>query len=171
MKKQLAFTGMSQYDASIDPKLRSSACGPVTAHLLLKHAGLPSPPINQLYKQLKGTRIGLFTYRFVRELNRMLPSDWHAETCSLHTALQEIKKGRPVAVKFDKFFSFQFRSSVAFAYHWVPLIGYRVENDTLFLLVHDNGGRNRESKLRKIPYGPNHHVVTFVRLAPLKKLS
>lgn len=168
MKTVLPFQGMSQYDESIEPMLRSSACGPTTAHLLLKHIGLPAPSVNSLYILLKGTRIGLFTHRFVRNLNRLVGPDWTAETCTLHEALQEIKKGRPVAVKFDKYFSFEFDLQSTFAYHWVPMTGYSVEQGKLYLFVHDNGGPNRESKLRKILYGPNHSVLTFVKLAPSK---
>ncbi|MFA1642908.1 hypothetical protein AB5N96_08585 [Chryseomicrobium imtechense] len=168
MKTVLPFSGMSQYDDSVAPELRSSACGPVTAHLLLKHAGLPAYSVDELYQSLRGTRIGLFTFRFVKFLNKLLPSDWRAEKCTLQEALNEIKKGRPVAVKFDKYFSFQFRSETSFSYHWVPMTGFVVNDGELFLLVHDNGGRGRESKLRRIPYGPNHKIVTFVKIAPLQ---
>ncbi|TQR09311.1 hypothetical protein FG383_15960 [Psychrobacillus soli] len=167
MKTQLPIKGISQYDSSIHSTYRSSACGPVTAYVLLNYL-LPNSSFqaNDLYSKLGSTRIGLFTHRFIRNMRKILGPYWQIKKCSLQTALHELKNGRPVALKFDKYFSFQWNKKSNFAYHWVPLIGYEMENDELFLIIHDNGGRNRESKIRKVSYAQNASILTFIQITP-----
>ncbi|MFJ8065650.1 C39 family peptidase [Psychrobacillus sp. NPDC096426] len=168
MKTQLPIQGLSQYDSSIQTDFQTSACGPVTAYVLLNYL-MPdtySDTPNSLYDKLGVTRIGLFTHRFVRNMRIVLGSNWHIEKCSLHTALRELKNGRPVALKFDKYFSLKWNKKSTFAYHWVPLIGYEIENDELVLIIHDNGARNRESKIRKVSYSQNASILTFIRITP-----
>ena len=142
MKTQLPVQGLSQYDSSIQTNLQASACGPVTAYVLLNYLtpNTNSDTPNTLYDKLGGTRIGLFTHRFVRNMRKILGPNWQIEKCSLHTALHELKNGRPVALKFDKYFSLQWNKKSTFAYHWVPLIGYEIVNDEVVLIIHDNGG-------------------------------
>ena len=168
MKIQLLVQGSSQYDPSIQSTYQASACGPVTAYVLLNYLMAQNCPYtpNELYSKLGGTRIGLFTHRFVRNMRKLLGSDWLIETCTIDNALDELKSGRPVALKFDKYFSFNWLKKYTFSYHWVPLIGYEIVNDELFLIVHDNGGRNRESKIRRIRYVENAPVLTFVKVVP-----
>lgn len=168
MKIQLPVKGFSQYDAAVDAKFQASACGPVTVYVLLnylipdKHAYMP----NELYKNLKGTRIGLFTYRFIKYLRKMLGTSWTIDKCSVDEAIEELRQGRPVALKFDKYSTFQWRKTFSFSYHWVPLIGFEQTSSGLFLIVHDNGGRNRASTIRKIKYEVNAPILTFVKLVP-----
>ena len=171
MKIQLQVQGLSQYDYPFRTNYQASACGPVTAFVLLNylHQNTYFDTPNSLYEKLGGTRIGLFTHRFVRNMRKMLGPNWQIEKCSLHAALHELKNGRPVALKFDKYFSIQWKKRSTFAYHWVPLIGYEIENDELFLIIHDNGARNRESKIRKVSYAQNASVLTFIQITP--KLS
>lgn len=168
MKIQLPVQGYSQYDSSIQPEYQASACGPVTAYVLLNYLfpNANSYQPNDLYEKLGSTKIGLFTHRFVRNMLKLLGADWHIERCSLHNALDELKNGRPVALKFDKYFSLHWNKKYTFAYHWVPLIGYELVNDELFLIIHDNGGRNRESRIRKVSYAENAPILTFVKVAP-----
>lgn len=167
MKVQLPVHGFSQFDASIQAEYRASACGPVTAYVLLNYISPNNSLLpNDLYRKLEGTRIGLFTYRFVRNLQKILGSDWTVKRCHLQTALEELSQGRPIALKFDKYFSFHWRKKYAYSYHWVPLIGYELIDDELFLIVHDNGGRNRESQIRKTSYAKNAKVLTFVQVTP-----
>ncbi|SES17147.1 C39 family peptidase [Psychrobacillus sp. OK032] len=172
MKIQLPVQGISQYDSSIHTTYRTSACGPVTAYVLLNYLSPNKSTYhpNDLYKRLGGTRIGLFTHRFVRNMRKILGPNWQIEKCSLHTALNELKNGRLVALKFDKYFSLQWNKKSTFAYHWVPLIGYEMANDELVLIIHDNGGRNRESKIRKVPYSQNASILTFIRVTPTSNI-
>ncbi|WP_342598746.1 C39 family peptidase [Psychrobacillus sp. FSL H8-0483] len=168
MKIQLPVQGYSQYNASILSNYQASACGPVTAYVLLNflfpYTNAYHP--NELYSKLGGTRIGLFTYRLVRNMRKLLGPDWLIEKCSLKSALDELKNDRPLALKFDKYFTFKWNKKFTFSYHWVPLIGYELDEGELFLIVHDNGGRNRESSIRKIRYADNASILTFVKVAP-----
>lgn len=171
MAKYIEVKGKSQYDSDIEPSYRASACGPVTAFVLLRHF-FPAeqvPSINELYKRLGGTKIGLPTWRFVRRLNQMLGSQWDVKVCDLGQALQQIDEERPVAVKFDKWFSFKWRSRFSFDYHWVVMVGYEYVEGQLHVLVHDHGGKNCASRVRSIPYEPNKKILTFIKMEPLER--
>lgn len=172
MNIQLPVQGYSQYDSSIQTDYQASACGPVTAYVLLNYLFPNTNPYqpNELYNKLGGTRIGLFTYRFVHNMRKLLGPDWLIEKCSLELALDELKSNRPVALKFDKYFTLKWHKKYTFSYHWVPLIGYELENDELFLIIHDNGGRNRDSSIRKVRYVENASILTFVRVSPRSSL-
>lgn len=166
MHCQLSLQGKSQYEASISPNYRNSACGPTTIHVILQYLELPTPSVNQLYEMLGGTKIGLFKWRLIRNLRKLLPT-WNVRTCTLKEAIQEIDAGRPVAMRFDRYFSLQWRNKQSiYAYHWVPLIGYEIHNDELLLIFHDNGGRGRESEIRLTRYKDNSKVLNFVKIAP-----
>ncbi|KOS71726.1 hypothetical protein AEA09_01735 [Lysinibacillus contaminans] len=166
MHCQLPLQGKSQYEASISPNYRNSACGPTTIHVILQYLGAPTPSINQLYEMLGGTKIGLFKWRLIRNLRMLLPA-WNVRTCTLKEALQEIDEGRPVAMRFDRYFSLQWcNKKSTYAYHWVPLIGYKIQQDELSLIFHDNGGSDRESEIRLSRYQDNVKVLSFVKIAP-----
>ncbi|KGR78201.1 C39 family peptidase [Ureibacillus manganicus] len=167
MKVQLNIAGFSQYDSTILQKYQSSACGPTTIYVILRYLLKNSSElknINELYNILGGTKIGLFKWRLIKRLRKLLGSNWNVSECSLQEALHQIDIGRPVALKFDQYFSFQWRSKHTFKYHWVPLIGYEWKNDELFLIVHDNGSRTRKSQIRKVPYSVNIKVLSFVKI-------
>ncbi|SDO00276.1 hypothetical protein SAMN05518871_10975 [Psychrobacillus sp. OK028] len=169
MKVQLRVQGFSQYDASIQANYRASACGPVTAYVLLNYLlpqASPFPP-NVLYNKLGGTRIGLFTYRFIRKMRKLLGPNWKVNKCTLQVALNELKEGRPVALKFDKYFSLKWNKKFSFSYHWVPLLGYELVDNEIILIIHDNGGRNRPSQIRRVRYADNASILTFVQITPL----
>ncbi|MFJ7668344.1 C39 family peptidase [Lysinibacillus sp. NPDC097195] len=166
MKQQLSLQGKSQYDSSIAPHYRNSACGPTTIHVILQYVNTSAPSVNELYQKLGGTKIGLFKWRLLHNLRKLLPT-WDIRSCTLKEALQEIDAGRPVAMRFDRYFSLQwFNKKSTFAYHWVPLIGYEVHNDTLLLIFHDNGGQNRDSQIRTALFQNNAKVLQFVKIAP-----
>ena len=131
---------------------------------------ISSLSINDLYKILGCTRIGLFRWRLIRNLSKLLGPSYIVKKCTLNDALHELHEGRPVAMKFDQYFTFQWRSKPTYKYHWVPLIGYEIKDDKLYLIFHDNGGRNRESIVRKTPYQMNHKVLSFVKIAPNPEL-
>lgn len=170
MNKQLPVQGYSQYDNTIQANYRASACGPVTAYVLLNYLFPNASPYqpNDLYKKLGGTRIGLFTYRFIRNMGKLLGPNWTVSKCTLQEALNELNSGRPVALKFDKYFSLHWNKKFTFSYHWVPLIGYQLVDNELTLIIHDNGGQNRPSQIRKVRYSANAPILTFVRITPLE---
>lgn len=155
----------SQFDEDIHPKYRASACGPVTAYTLLDYH-LPErfSDINTLYRQLGSTPIGLFTYRFVRNVQKLLGDEWIVRRCSVEEMKGQIDLGLPVAAKFDKWFSFQWCRSVSFDYHWVAVVGYDETDKGLRLYVDDHGSPNYPSTTRIVPYEPNQKVLTFVQM-------
>ena len=162
---KIPLSGKSQYDQDIDEKFRSSACGPVTAYVILRHWNvLPNLPVNSLYKQLGGTKIGLFRWRFLRNLKKLLGPSWQVEPCTIDELKTEIQEGRPVAAKFDKWFTFHWFGTYTFDYHWVPVVGFEQSEHDITLLIHDNGGRQRESHLRKISYKQNEPILSFVKI-------
>lgn len=168
MKVLLPVVGLSQYSNEIHPAFQNSACGPTTVYVILNYlfGTDPSRDVNKLYNLLGGTKLGLFRWRLIKKLQKYLGSTWSVKRCSLKEALGQLDRGMPVAMKFDQYFTFKWRDKPTFQYHWVPLIGYEILNDELFLYVHDNGGRNRESQIRKIPYAKNYKVLSFVKIAP-----
>jgi len=173
MRVQLNVEGLSQYDRSIKSHYQASACGPVTAFTILRF-WLPKEheyDANQLYRLLGGTRIGLFTWSLKKNLRKLLGPKWEINTCSLEEAKEELLNGRPVACKFDRYFSFHWLRSYEFSYHWVPLIGYEENENDFTLIIHDNGGRNRESRIRHVSYKKNKDILTFVKIVPLSTLK
>lgn len=175
MKVQLNVTGKSQYDTSVNEKYRTSACGPTTAHVILNYVcadhELAQKDINALYELLGSTRIGLFTWRMIGNLQKLLGPDFHIAACSLEEALIQLDAGNPIAIKFDKWFSLQWftNKKPLYDYHWVPLIGYEISNDELYLILHDNGGRTRDSQIKKCKYEDNKYVLSFVKIEHKKE--
>ena len=171
MKDSFDFTGKSQYDDDIDKRFRPSACGPVTAYLMLNHhfPSATSYSVNELYRLLGGTRIGLFTWRFMTNMKKLLGNDWNVTRCSIDEVIQQIDAGHPVAAKFDKWFTLRWGGKYEFDYHWVPIIGYDKSADDVTLIIHDNGGINRSSKLRRVSYNKNKPILTFIKMEQLTK--
>lgn len=169
MRVLLEIEGASQYDTSVQPSYQNSACGPTTLHVILKYFHI-NKETNDLYKQLGTTKIGLFQWRLIKRLRKLLGTSFTIESCSLAEALAQLEHGNPVALKFDQYFSLQWRSKnkPLFKYHWVPLIGYERKDGELYLIIHDNGGRNRNSQIRLFRYDDNKHVLSFVKVEPIK---
>lgn len=167
MKKTLEIKGKSQFDQEIDKRFQPSACGPVTAFVILEYLFKNASPftVNELYHQLGSTKIGLFKRRFIRNMQRLLGSKWHVTQCSIEEVKRELEEGRPVAAKFDRWFSGKWRGQFAFDYHWVPVIGYE-EDDDLILIIHDNGRPNEPSKIRSVSYKQNESILSFVKIEP-----
>ncbi|MEK4230527.1 C39 family peptidase [Solibacillus sp. FSL H8-0538] len=172
MRVLLNVNGMSQYSAEVRPEYQSSACGPTTAHVILNYLSqdeaIINKDVNEWYKTLGGTKIGLFKWRMIKNLRNALGPNWTIDSCSLTEAIEQLRIGNPVAMKFDNYFTLQFLSKIKplFKYHWVPLIGYEIKDDELHLIIHDNGGRNRESQLRTFRYEDNRRVLSFVKIEP-----
>ncbi len=168
MHCQLPLQGTSQYDASISPSYRNSACGPTTVHVILQylHNDKNIPAVNELYTMLGGTKIGLFKWRLIHNLRKLFPT-WAIRDCTLKEAMQEIDEGRPVAMRFDRYFSLQWRDKkICLCLSLGTLIGYEIHNDELLLIFHDNGGPHRDSKIRSTFYKDNKKVLRFVKIAP-----
>jgi hypothetical protein len=168
MKIQLNIKGKSQFDPDIHTFYQPSACGSVTAFVILRHLFPSTCPfdVNELYRLLGVTKIGLFKRRFIRNIRKILGANWSVSECDIDEVKIQILEGRPVAAKFDKWFKMKWRGQFDFDYHWVPVIGFEeLDGDTL-LIIHDNGGRNRQSQIRHISYGRNQSVLSFVKIEP-----
>ncbi|WOV86454.1 hypothetical protein QWT69_11065 [Sporosarcina oncorhynchi] len=161
-----SFVGKSQFGDDIDNRYKTSACGPVTVYTILNYHlyNTGQLPINTLYRLLGGTKIGLFTWRLIRNLRKLLGPSWVVQQCDIDELKLELDAGRPVAAKFDKWFTFHWFGTFSYDYHWVPVIGYKMSNQGLLLIVHDNGGRQRDSRIREIPYEPNRKILSFVQI-------
>ncbi|WP_438312382.1 C39 family peptidase [Sporosarcina sp. FA9] len=170
MKILLDVQGKSQYDTDINESFRPSACGPVTARVLMDYIITQDPytyDVNELYKLLGSTKIGLFKYRYIQNMRRILSTGWIVAECEIDEVIKQIKEGRPVAAKFDKWFTFRWRGQYEFNYHWVPIIGFELVDKEVQLIIHDNGGRNRESRIRHISYNKNKSILSFVKIEPI----
>lgn len=165
MEKFISLKKKSQFDHDIKKRYRPSACGPVTAYAMLDYF-MPGKfqDVNALYKKLGSTPIGLFTHRFIRNVSKLLGDEWKVEKCSVEEAKKQIDSGHPVAAKFDKWFTWKWRGRYSFDYHWVPVVGYKETEKGLLLFIDDNGGRNRPSMTRQVPYEPNAEILTFVKV-------
>lgn len=164
----LKVKGKSQYDEDINERIRTSACGPVTAHVMMNYISPLACPydVNELYSRLGGTMVGLSKGRFIRNMRKVLGPDWKVNQCTLEELKRQIDEGRPVAAKLDKWFNFHWFSHYDFDYHWVPVIGYEIKDNDTVLIIHDNGGRNRESMIRYISFNRNSPVLSFVKIEP-----
>lgn len=169
MKVIIPFQGLSNYETSIDENKQKSSCGPLTASAILKHHEKKVYPINDLYKLLGTTPIGLFTWRLVRRWRKVTSSKNYEvkKIRSIEEVKNELIAGRPLAMKFDRYFSFRWFDKPIFNYHWVPLIGFEEEDDDLVLYIHDSRQRNRPSKIRTVSYKRHQKLLTFVKIKPI----
>lgn len=171
MKKLIAFQGLSQHNGKIFKKIRPSACGPVTIAAILQHHEKLEIGINQLYRLLGTTSIGLFTWRLLRNFKKITGTRYEVKKVNnLEEVKKELLAGRPLAMKFDRYFTFHWFSKPAYSYHWVPLIGFEQQANDLILYIHDNGQKNRPSKMRTVSYQENRKVLTFVKIMPTDRL-
>lgn len=168
MRVVLPVKPQSQYATLVHKNYQSSACGPTTVFVLLRYLQPTSQQksINQLYQLLGCTKIGLFSYPLIRNLKKLLGPAYEVGNCRLHDALLELEAGRPVAMKFDRYFSLHFFVKGDFNYHWVPLIGFERTNDDIILIIQDNGSPTRDSMIREISYEKNRKILSFIKVAP-----
>lgn len=171
MKVLLPFQAMNQYAEQVPPAYRASACGPVTAASILRYHEGMAPGIGPLYKKLGTTAIGLSAFCIVRRLQKLVGPRYEVRRVrSIERIKQELDAGHPLALKFDRYFSLRWRKKTTFAYHWVPLIGYEETGDDLLLFIHDNGQKNRPSKLRAVSFRENRDILSFIRISPAEKI-
>lgn len=182
-----------------EPGVRSpgSACGPATMAALMEYwhtrqgaAFIPgarhfvtrAAHINYIYSRHGGRPWGMSVRSFTRGIHAYIRSaagkdgsnDWqHSVTIfnDIERYTAEIDATRPVAIKFDKWFSFRWPGDFAYDYHWVLGIGYDkpAGGKGPVLIVHDNGhrlkdGGYRPGQERRIPYLPNQNIITMVSL-------
>lgn len=169
MKTIIPFEGMSQYAEMIEERIQGSACGPVTAASILRFHDKKEYAVNELYRTLGTTSIGLFSWRLVRKLRKFTDARFEVKKIrSIDKVKSELLAGRPIAMKFDRYFSFRWFSKPMFRYHWVPLVGFEEKEDDLILYFHDNGKRSRPSKLRTASYNKHRKILSFIKIVPIQ---
>ncbi|ULO07293.1 C39 family peptidase [Paenibacillus sp. 19GGS1-52] len=173
----------------------ASACGPATMAALMEywstrqgkhfiggenHFYSKVEHINHMYSHHGGTPWGMSVRSFIRGIKDYIGASSETEAryqLSLTTFkdinryIAEIDAERPVAIKFDKWFTFRWRGRYAYAYHWVLGIGYETFADgaTPILIVLDNGIKYKDggfapSKERRMLFSPNKGIITMVAL-------
>lgn len=157
----------SQYDPSVDERYRPSACGPTAVEAILTYYTQQPIAINELYRALGTTPIGLFTWRLKARLSRMLGPSWQVRQITKQQALVAVNRSEPIALKFDRYFTPFFYKKARYNYHWTVLVGYQMEGARLKLFVEDLGTRTRGSRIEKIDYLENAHALTFIHIKPL----
>lgn len=192
--QRLKAEAYTQWEAGVESP--SSACGPATMAALveywhshqgrlfvpgLRHFDSRAAHINYIYTHHGGTPWGMSARSFARGLRAYIsqaaPPGYDPASLmeiSLFNDIgryrAEIDAGRPVALKFDKWFSLRWRGRYVYDYHWVLGIGYENQEDgSCILLVHDNGvqhpgGGYTPGRERKISYEANKAIITMVSL-------
>lgn len=150
---------VSQYDTSVKAAWRDSACGPTATHIVLSHYGL-TYSINELYRTLGTTRLGLFTPCLIRNAKRLLGDDFVVARASVKTVMQLIDCQLPVLAKFDRFTSLTPWKRAHYRYHWVVVTNYTINNDRLTFTALSN------NHIFTFDYGQNAHALTFVYIVP-----
>lgn len=183
----------TQWEAGV--KSPSSACGPTTIAALTeywnsqrgmefirgkRHFHSKAAHINYIYRHHGGTPLGMSVGSFIKGLKAYIssstPSTDEPELSiitfnDMGRYKAEIDAGRPVAIKFDKWFRLRWRGQFTYDYHWVLGVGYEMTEDGehTTLLVHDNGVRYKDGRValgkeRRIPYVMNKDIITMVGL-------
>ncbi|WP_195724412.1 C39 family peptidase [Paenibacillus monticola] len=173
----------------------ASACGPATMAALMEywstrlgkhfisgksHFYSKAEHINHMYSQHGGTPWGMNVHGFIRGIKDYIgassaPKERYQLSLTafndMNRYIAEIDAERPVAIKFDKWFTFRWRGRYAYDYHWVLGIGYEtsVEGADPILIVLDNGVKYKDggfapSKERRIPFSANKGIITMVAL-------
>lgn len=184
----------TQWEAGVSSP--ASACGPATLAALMEywhthkgrlfipgagHFASKAAHINYIYTRHGGKPWGMSVSSFVRGLRAYIREAAPRGTITSEQLAvsvfndigryqAELDCGRPVALKFDKWFSLRWRGSYVYDYHWVLGIGYEENEDgSCTLIVHDNGVRHpgrgyTTGRERRIPYEPNRAILTMVAL-------
>lgn len=148
---------VSQYDPSVKAAWRDSACGPTATHIVLSHYGL-TYSINELYRTLGTTRLGLFTPCLIRNAKRLLGDDFVVARASVKTVMKLLDCHLPVLAKFDCFTSCTPWRKAYYRYHWVVLTSYYLKHDQLHFIGNSNGN------IFTFDYATSAHALTFVQL-------
>lgn len=124
----------SQYDHSVDERYRPSACGPTAVEAILTYYMKKPIAINDLYRALGTTPIGLFTWRLKKRLSLLLGPSWQVRQITKANALAAIDRGEPIALKFDRYFTPFFYKKARYNYHWTVLVDYQLNYPHLAVL-------------------------------------
>lgn len=181
--KLLPHTIFSQYDSNVKSGYRNSACGPTTIAVILQYwhdsrgksklqvynSGYTTKGdfINSMYVNRGGSALGMSVSK-VRSTgleSEVLARGYSALTSTFNNFASyknEIDNNRPLAVKFDKYFTFfEPNADYAYDYHWTPGLGYIYASTGTMLRVQTLG---TNSYIRDINYNVNSAIISMVSL-------
>ncbi|POZ56243.1 hypothetical protein LYSIN_01026 [Lysinibacillus sphaericus] len=180
--KLLSSPIFSQHDSDVKKIYRNSACGPTTIAVILQYwhdsnsktklqvynAGYTTKGafINSMYANRGGSAFGMSVSGVRSGLeNEVIARGYAAVTSSFNNFSSyktEIDNSRPVAVKFDKYFTlFEPNVDYDYDYHWTPGLGYIYSSSGSLLRVQTLG---TNSYVRDINYATNSAIISMVSL-------
>lgn len=179
--KLLSSPIFSQYDPDVKSGYQSSACGPTTIAVILQYwhdskgksklqvwkSGYTTKGafINSMYANRGGTFYGMSVNGVRSGLeNEAIARGYSASSSSFNNFYSyktQIDDNRPVAVKFDKWFSkWEPNAKYDYDYHWTPGLGYIYSASSGALLRVQTLGSN--SYVRDINYDAHSGIITMV---------
>ncbi|KEK10666.1 hypothetical protein EP18_16260 [Lysinibacillus sphaericus] len=178
--KLLSSPTFSQYDTDVKSIYRNSACGPTTIAVILQYwhdsksksklqvfnSGYSTKGafINSMYANRGGTSYGMSVNGVRSGLeNEAIARGYSASSSSFNNFFSyktEIDNNRPLAVKFDKYFTlFEPNADYAYDYHWTPGLGYIYASTGTMLRVQTLAPN---STIRDINYNVNSAIISMV---------
>ncbi|MFF2015317.1 C39 family peptidase [Paenibacillus sp. NPDC058177] len=176
-EKKITITTFDQYETGVNHS--ASACGPTTMAAISEYwrqyrgfnllpstiyYGSKAATINHFYSEhggfiggmsVAGVKIGLEMHNgdFYRSASASVISGYNAYR-------NEINANRPVAVKFDKKFTFfEPDWDYAYTYHWTVGKGYAYDSFDSMIIVNDNTGTKQE---HYIDFPTNQPILSMV---------
>ena len=178
--KLLPNTIFSQFDSNVTPLNRNSSCGPSSMAVILQYwhdsrskgklqvynAGYTTKGafINHLYQNRGGGLAGMSVNGVASGLqNEAIARGYSATTSTFNNFFSytnEIINNRPVAVKFDKYFTlFEPNADYSYNYHWTAGVGYVYSASSTLLRVQTVSSN---SYIRDIDYNSNSAIISMV---------
>jgi hypothetical protein len=184
-EKKLSVDIFNQYDSNVNSLYRNSACGPTTMAAITEYwrtvkgksllDGLNTysskgAMINHFYSNHGGSLLGMSvsTLRSGLENHAGHGNAYSTATASVISGYNsyktEINNGRPVAIKFDRWFTlFEPDNDYAYDYHWVVGKGYAYDVfDTMFI-INNNVASTENGQTQYLDFPTNEPILTLVK--------
>ncbi|WP_405175626.1 C39 family peptidase [Paenibacillus sp. FSL H8-0261] len=178
-QKKLTMTTFNQYGAGVTNQ--PSACGPTTMAAISEYwrayrgfslipstyvYGSAANTINHFYNEHGGTVIGMWVDQMKAGLvlhNGDFYGSASASTITSYASYRtEINNNRPVAMKFDKKFTFfEPDQDYAYPYHWTVGKGYAYNSFDSMVIVNDNTG-DSDHQEHFIDFPTNQPILSLV---------
>ncbi|MEK3659567.1 Spi family protease inhibitor [Paenibacillus sp. FSL F4-0236] len=182
MQKKLTMTTFDQYGTGVTNQ--ASACGPATMAAISEYWRVyrgfnlvPSPyfygsqtnMINHFYNEHGGTIIGMgsATMQMGLEFHHdEFYASADADPITGYSSYRtEINNNRPVAVKFDRKFTFyEPNNDYAYPYHWTVGKGFSYDNFDSMFIVNDNTG-DEDHQEHYIDFPTNEPILSLVKFS------
>ncbi len=183
IEKKLTMTTFNQWDSNVASSYRSSACGPTTMAAISEYwrttkgkssiKGLDyymskGHMINHFYNEHGGTAIGM-SVNAVKE-GLVGHTDGFYSTAAASTISgfssykNEIANSRPVAIKFDSYFTFfEPDYDYAYNYHWVVGKGYVYDSIDNIIIINNNISSTESGQEQYIDFPSNEPILSLVK--------